>query len=137
MRRREFITLLGGAATWALPVCAQNSAVPIVGFLHVAAAKPFAHRSAFDPKRTFVNIELRLGYPKSFFEGALEWMFMPTSERDDVGSLFLRQFVRIVTTLRGSLVMDEKHLLRSRVPIHVEEGFQDMDNELHRCLFII
>ena len=85
----------------------------------------------------FVNIELRLGYPKSFFEGALEWMFMPTSERDDVGSLFLRQFVRIVTTLRSSLVMDEKHLLRSRVPIHVEEGFQDVDNELHRCLFII
>ena len=71
--------------------------------------------SAFDPKRTFVKIELRLGYPKCFFEGALEWMFMPTSERDDVSSLFLRQFVRIVTALRGSLVMDEKHLLRSRV----------------------
>ena len=43
--------------------------------------------SAYDPKRTLVKIELRLGYPKSFFEGALEWMFMPTSERDDVGSL--------------------------------------------------
>ena len=80
--------------------------------------------SAFDPKRTFVKIELRLGYPKCFFEGALEWMFMPTSEHDDVSSLFLRQFVRIVTALRGSLVMDEKHLLRSRVPIHVEEGFR-------------
>ena len=61
---------------------------------------------------------------------------MPTSERDDVSSLFLRQFVRIVTALRGSLVMDEKHLLRSRVPIHVEEGFL-VDHELHRCLFII
>src|SRR5262249_53734190 len=43
MRRREFITLFAGAATWALPVRAQNSALPLVGFLHVAAAKPFAH----------------------------------------------------------------------------------------------
>ena len=42
MRRREFLTLLGGATTWALPVRAQNS-VPLVGFLHVAAAQPFAH----------------------------------------------------------------------------------------------
>jgi putative ABC transport system substrate-binding protein len=43
LRRRDFITLFAGAATWALPVRAQNSAVPLVGFLHVAAAKPFAH----------------------------------------------------------------------------------------------
>ena len=43
MRRREFLTLLGVATTWALPVRAQNSAMPIVGFLHVAAAQPFAH----------------------------------------------------------------------------------------------
>ena len=55
---------------------------------HLRVGGQFAPMSAYDPKRTFVKIELRLGYPKSFFEGALEWMFMPTSERDDVGSLF-------------------------------------------------
>ena len=33
--------------------------------------------------------------------------------------------------------MDEKHLWCSRVPIHVEEGFQDVDHELHRCSFVI
>jgi putative ABC transport system substrate-binding protein len=97
MRRRAFISLLGGAAAWPFVARAQQPTTPVVGFLGTASAGPFAHLLA----------GLRRGLQETgFIEGrnvAIEYRWAE-GQYDRVPALaadLVRRQVAVIVTVGG------------------------------------
>ena len=68
IRRREFITIVGGAATWPVAARAQQAAMPVVGFL--SAGSP----DGWEPMMAGFQLGLKdMGYVAGWRSSTTGW----------------------------------------------------------------
>src|SRR5947207_10121594 len=112
MRRRAFISLLGGAAAWPLQARAQEQTMPVIGFL--VAGTPLSHGQWV---AAFVQRLRELGW----IEGrtiAIEyrWAEGRTERFDEIAAEFVRRKVDVIVTSATAAIVAAKQAT-SVIPI--------------------
>src|SRR6516164_3281787 len=113
MKRREFITLLGGAAAWPLAVRAQQPAIPVVGYLDIGTPSGAAYDVA----------ALREGLGQAgYIEGrnlAIEFRFAHQNGSDlpQLATELVRRQVALIVVSGGPSAVRAAKAATSTIPI--------------------
>ena len=119
MKRREFITLLGGAVTWPLPASAQQTPkLPNIGFLSPTTASVENQRVA-----AFVHRLRELGWIEGRTVGIkVRWAEGGSERGAEIVAEFVRQKVDVIV-FRGTVsVLAAKQATSVVIPIVFAEG---------------
>ena len=98
MRRRDFITLLGGAAAWPLLVHAQQPTMPVIGFLGIAPPDTIADRL-----RAFRNGLKTIGYVEGENAAIVyRWTENPGDRLPELAAELVRRPVGVIVAIANA-----------------------------------
>jgi putative ABC transport system substrate-binding protein len=118
MKRREFITLLGGAAAWPLAARAQQRAMPVIGVLGSGSRISFEFAlDAFTQgsrQQGYIedrNVAIQYSWADGYYD------LLPSMADE-----FVRRHVAIIVTFQGTVTAEAAKAATSAIPIVFQVG---------------